>query len=204
MAFKVSGDFKKKFDRWKELLDTSSVIVRNTSEAQAEVALTMIGEGFDRETDPYGKGWDKKQVDDGRKILHGETTRLRNGWHVAKSNKGGWQVDPGVEYAAYHQEPRGGSRPTRRMVPDSSLGLPKEWSEEFEAVAMAEAMKHFDEAADGAIPKIKKRTKNEAFSSIEPANDNGRRRRNSRGTSLSGMLRQLQRLRSLAKRSGVL
>jgi hypothetical protein len=203
MAIKVSGDFKKQFDRWRELLDSASVIVRHTSEAQAEVALTLIGEGFDRETDPYGRKWASKKKDDGRKILHGETTRLRNGWHVSKSTKGGWQVDPGVEYAAYHQEPRGGSRPTRRMVPDASLGLPKEWSEEFEAVAIAEAMTHFAEAADGSKPAVKKRTSNKAFTGIEAANDRGSRRR-TRGGSLGGMLRQLRRLRSLAKKSGVL
>lgn len=203
MAFKVSGDFAKKFDRWQELLNSASVIVRHTSEAQAEVALTLIGEGFDNEADPYGRGWESKQVDDGRKILHGETTRLRNGWHVAKATDGGWQVDPGVEYAAYHQEPRGDSRPTRRMVPDASLGLPKEWAEEFEAVAIAEAMEHFDEAADGPKPRVKKRTSNKAFSSIEPANDRGTRRR-TRGGSLGSMIRTLRRIRSLARRSGVL
>jgi len=181
VAFKVSGDFQKKFDRWRELLDKAEVIVKHTSRAQAEVAVTLIGEGFDNESDPYGKRWAAKKTDDGRKVLHGETTRLRNGWHVASSDKGGFQVDPGVEYAAYHQEPRGNSRPQRMQVPDSR-GLPNEWADEFRAVAMAEAIDHFAEAANDTKPRIKKRSKGTA-TAIQPA---APRRRN---------IRQLRRLR---------
>lgn len=199
MAFKVSGDFAKKLDRWAELLESSKVIVRHTSQAQAEVALTLIGEGFQHEQDPYGKRWAPKKKPDGRKVLHGETTRLRNGWHVAKAGMGGWQVDPGVEYAAYHQAPRGNSRPTRRMVPDSARGLPKEWAEELAAVALAEAVDHFAEAG-GVKPKVKKRTSNTA-GSIEA--DEGRRKKR-RGMTIGGFIRRLQRIRALARRAGVL
>lgn len=153
---KVSGDFAKQLDRWAELLGESKVIVEQTSRVQAEVALTLIGETFENETDPYGEKWDLKKVDDGRKVLHGETTRLRNGWHVVSTSMSGWRVDPAVEYAAYHQEPRGNSRPQRMMVPSRSRGLPKEWAEEFEAVAMAACHDHFAAAADGSKPNVKR------------------------------------------------
>lgn len=191
MAFKVSGDFAKKLDRWAELLESSKVIVRHTSQAQAEVALTLISEGFQHEQDPYGKRWAPKKKPDGRKVLHGETTRLRNGWHVAKAGMGGWQVDPGVDYAAYHQAPRGNSRPTRRMVPDSARGLPKEWAVEFEAVAMAEAIDHFKEAAGSAKPKTKKRTRSAPATTASSSSRKTSRRK-------TGSRRQPRRLRTLA------
>lgn len=206
MSFKVSGDFAKKLDRWAELLESSKVIVKHASQAQAEVALTLIGEGFASEQDPYGKRWAPKKKPDGRKVLHGDTTRLRNGWHVAKSGMGGWQVDPGVEYAAYHQEPRGNSRPQRRMVPDSARGLPREWAEEFEAVAVAVAIDHFAEAAASSKPKTKKRTKSPPVSAIvqtSSSSSSGTRRRTRRRSSGSAFA-TLRRLRSLAKRAGVL
>lgn len=187
--FKTSGDFEKKLDRWAELLQTASVIVKHTSRAQAEVALTLIGEGFEDETDPYGRKWDKKKRDDGRKVLHGKTSRLRTGWHVSKVGNNGFTVDPSVPYAAYHQAPRGGSRPKRMQVPSAERGIPREWAEEFKNVAIAEALTHFAEAADGPAPKHKKRTHSPAA-----ANDNARAP--SKGTRKRRGLRTLRRLRS--------
>jgi phage gpG-like protein len=194
---KISGDFAKALDRWAELLEDSKVIVEQTSRVQAEVALTLIGETFEHETDPYGEKWDPKQVDDGRKVLHGETTRLRNGWHVVQTSMSGWRVDPAVEYAAYHQEPRGNSRPQRMMVPSRSRGLPKEWAEEFEAVALAVCHDHFAAAADGSKPKHKKPAKESPDGGGVGPGSRSRRKR--RGGSFG--LRDLKRL---ARRVGVI
>lgn len=207
-------NLKAKLDRWAELLADASVVVEHTSEAQAEVAITLVGEGFDRQRDPYGRRWKKKQRPDGRKILHGETTRLRNGWHVEKATARSWRIAPSVEYAGYHQEPRNGSRPQRAMVPTSEKGLPKTWARELRAVALAEMHGHFGEAADGSKPAVKKRTKGSktaadvAVPSRKPANDNAGarksdRRSGSRGTSFGGLIRKLQRLRALARKAGV-
>lgn len=188
MAVKVSGDFAQKMDRWAQLLESSSVIVRHTSQVQAEVALTLIGEGFDRETDPYGRRWEPKKKPDGRKTLHGETTRLRNGWHITRSSMGGWQVDPSVEYAVFHQEPIGNARPTRRMVPSTALGLPAEWKREFRAVAIAAAIEHFKEAAASVVPKFMKRTRSAPTGASAPASKPQKKR--------GGVIRTLRRLRS--------
>jgi phage gpG-like protein len=157
MSVKVSGNFAKKLDRWAELLRDAEVIVRRTSQAQAEVSVTLVGEGFESEQDPYGTRWEPKKVDDGRKVLHGETSALRTGWHVASVGKDGFQIAPSVEYAAYHQSPRSGSRPQRMMVPSGIKGLPREWVKEFEAVALAEAAIHFQEAANGKPRKGRRR-----------------------------------------------
>ena len=191
MSFKVSGDFAAKMDRWAELLNTASVIVKHTSKAQAEVALTLIGEGFEDETDPYGRKWAKKKTPDGRKVLHGETSRLRTGWHVAKAGADGWRVDPSVPYAAFNQAPRGGSRPARMQVPSSSRGLPREWAKELKAVAIEEALTHFAIAADGTAPSHTKKTRSApAAASGGSRSSGGKRRAGRRG------LRQLRTRRS--------
>lgn len=193
MAVKVSGDFARKLDRWSELLEDAQVIVKHTSRAQAEVALTLIGEGFDDESDPYGRKWAKKKRPDGRKVLHGETTRLRNGWHV-KADMGGWSVSSSVDYAGYHQAPRGGSRPQRMMVPSGARGLPKDWADELKAVAIAEALAHFKEAANDTAPRTKKR-KVAAASGGGGSSASSKTSRRSKSSS-SGKLRSLRRLRS--------
>lgn len=158
MSFKLTGDFARKLERWQQLLRSSDAIVTHTSRAQAEVALTLIGEGFQDETDPYGDRWKPKQKPDGRKVLHGETSRLRTGWHIESAGKNSWQVAPSVPYAAYNQ-------PTRMQVPSASRGLPDEWAKEFEAVAVAEAIHHFAETATGPAPSHKKRTRSRAAGS---------------------------------------
>jgi phage gpG-like protein len=156
MAVKVSGDFAKKLDRWAQMLRDAEVIVTRTSQAQAEVAVTLVGEGFENEEDPYGVKWEPKKVDDGRKVLHGETSSLRTGFHVESAGKNGFQIEPSVEYAAYHQS-GGRTLPQRMMVPSGRKGLPREWSKEFETVALAEAMLHFKEAANSTPRKSRKR-----------------------------------------------
>ena len=188
---KVSGDFAAKLSHWAELLNSTDVLVSTMSRAQAEVSLTLIGEGFDSETDPYGEKWALKKVDDGRKVLHGETTRLRNGWHIEGSSDTGFEVAPSVDYAAYHQTGTSKMVP-RKMVPDTARGLPKEWADEFRAVALAKLSKHFGPAADGGAPSHKPGTvshgggSGSSFLSKSPANDNNGRRQ----------LRTLRRLRT--------
>ncbi len=152
---KVSGDFAAKMTRWAELLESSKLIVSTMSKVAAEVSLTLIGEGFENETDPYGEKWASKKTPDGRKVLHGETTRLRNGWHVTGSDASGFEVAPSVDYAGYHQSGTSKMVP-RKMVPDASRGLPKEWADEFKAIAMATAINHFGSAANGAAPTHKR------------------------------------------------
>lgn len=199
MAVKVSGDYAKKLDRWQQLLNASSVIVKHASRAQAEIAITLIGEGFEDETDPYGRRWKKKQADDGRKILHGETSRLRTGWHV-KATQSGWRVDPSVEYAAYHQAPRKKSRPRRMMVPSAARGIPSEWAKEFEAVAVAEAMEHFGAAANGSKPKVKTRK----VASAAAASSGGSSKKRRGGTrTIGGFVRKLKQIRALARKAGI-
>lgn len=189
MTIKTSGNFAQKLDRWSQLLETSDMLVSSMSRIQSEVALTLIGEEFETETDPYGEHWAPKKSDDGRKILHGETTRLRNGWHVVGSDASGFEVAPSVDYAGFHQS--GTSKMVaRKMVPTASRGFPREWVNEFKAVATAQFVKHFGLAANGTAPNYKHPTSSSgATGGSAPANDNGSRRGLARP-------RSLRRLRS--------
>jgi hypothetical protein len=175
-AYKVSGNAQDKLLSWAGLMRESHILVEAQSEALAEVMIALIAEGFNKERDPYGRKWAKKKKPDGRKVLHGETTRLRNGWHV-KSNRRGFRVAPSVTYAAHHQAPRFGRRPTRMMVPSGSRGLPRRWRDEMATVAIAVAKATYGARAGGSARG---------------------------GLSIAKIIRIYQRARSLARKAGVL
>lgn len=153
VGLKISGNGAQKLLDWVGLLRNSHILVETQSQALAECMITLIKQGFERERDPYGRRWARKQKPDGRKVLHGETTRMRNGWHVVSARRRGWHVAPSVEYAAPHQAPRTGRggrfnggqlRPTRMMVPVPSLGLPKRWRDDMADVALAVARQYYE------------------------------------------------------------
>lgn len=155
---KISGNGAAKLLDWVGLLKNSHVLVEVQSQALAECMITLIKEGFERERDPYGRRWARKQKPDGRKILHGESTRLRNGWHVRTARRRGFQVSPSVDYAGHHQAPRTGQggrfnggqlRPTRMQVPVPSLGLPARWRRDMTEVALAVAHQYYDSGKVG-------------------------------------------------------
>jgi phage gpG-like protein len=142
---------------WVGLMKDAHTLVEVQSQALAETMIELIGEGFNAERDPYGRRWAPKKKPDGRKVLHGETSRLRNGWHVVSARRRGFHVAPSVEYAAYHQAPRFGRRPTRMMVPTPGLGLPRKWQADMTAVAIACARIHFKAGARARLNAAKAR-----------------------------------------------
>lgn len=140
---KVSGNGAAKMLDWVGLFKNGHTLVEMQSKALAEVSITLIAQGFNRERDPYGRKWAKKKRPDGRKVLHGETTRLRNGWHVVQARRRGFHVAPSVTYAAHHQAPRFNRRPVRMQVPTPGLGLPKSWQREMTPIAIALAKQYY-------------------------------------------------------------
>lgn len=194
MSFKISGNFDSVMTHWTKQLEAASKIVEQTSRAQSEVILTMIGEGFEDETDPYGSAWEEKKTPDSRKVLHGESSRLRNGWHVEQTSRGGFTVAPSVDYAAYHQTGTG-NMPARMMVPSASRGLPSDWAAELEAVALATMHAHFGDASTGTSPKHKRRTHSSGTGGSGPANTNAGG--GVRGRAVARAAKMLKQLRSL-------
>lgn len=151
-------DALKTIENWQKLFENGHVLVSATSAAMAEEMVTLVKDGFRSETDPYGNRWKPKQEPDGRKTLSGETSRLKGGWHVRRTNKGGFTVAPSVTYAAHHQAPRRGrngrlKRPRRMMVPSGERGMPAEWNKNLREVAMVVARGYY------TTERVKKRGK---------------------------------------------
>jgi phage gpG-like protein len=139
----VTGNGPAKMLDWIGLMKNSHILIEVQSQALAEVMITLVAEGFNRERDPYGRKWAKKKKPDGRMVLHGKTSRLRNGWHVVSARRRGFHIAASVEYAAYHQAPRFNRRPARMMVPTPALGIPKSWQRDMTPVAIGIAKAYF-------------------------------------------------------------
>ena len=137
----VKGDFGK-LAGWEALLENADALLSPTSALLAETTVDQIAQGFRAGKDPYGQKWPPKKKSDGRKVLHGKTSRLRRGWHPVKTGPKEFEVAPSVDYAAPHQSPktgRGGGlkRPRRMMVPTASKGLPDAWADQYTDVTDA-------------------------------------------------------------------
>jgi hypothetical protein len=152
---KVKGD--NKIDAWKAILKSAPEIISVMSEQVAEEALALVSEGFAKQTDPYGKAWPEKKVDDGRSILVGKTTRLRRGWHKVKISEAKWSIQPSVVYAAAHQDPQpraawGGRRlPQRMMIPMKTRGMPAAWTKRIEETLGETMAAQFASSATGNV-----------------------------------------------------
>ena len=129
----------------KRLLDNPQRIMETVSRSMAEEAIGLIKDGFRTETDPYGKKWAKRQREtrstSGRKVLSGQTSRLKNGWKIRRADGAEISISPSVDYAEPHQNPKpkadgsGLKRPRRMMVPDEQLGLPPKWERDLNETA---------------------------------------------------------------------
>lgn len=142
----LTGDFDI-LDDWIDLLESAGdEVMVHVQEVQADEFLALIDEGFQKERDPYGRRWRRKQRYDGRKVLHGPTGRLRSGWDIVRADRDGFVVGPSVDYAIFHQDPRGGSRPQRAMVPDGR-GLPRKWEQRLRRVTLQVMNSYFNQRA---------------------------------------------------------
>jgi phage gpG-like protein len=130
-----------KLQHWQNLLRSGEALAGEVTERMSDRMLELVAEGFEQERDPYGDWWEPKKRDDGRKILHGRTGKLRQFVSVPYG-KGRFILAPGAEYGAFHQAPRDG-RPKRLMVPSAERGLPREWSERLSKQALESMRTHF-------------------------------------------------------------
>jgi len=128
MTLKVEGDFKQ-LEQWKKLFTEGDKALDLTSRAMAEELLQLTFERFRAETDPYGKRWKAKKRSDGRKVLSGKTSRLKDGWHIVRADRHGWLIAPSVDYALPHQtgslKGRGKKKRLARRAMVPYKGLPR-------------------------------------------------------------------------------
>lgn len=90
----------------------------------AEEAVGLVRDGFRTETDPYGARWRPKVFPDGRKVLSGKTSRLKNGWKARAVTETEIRITPSVNYAEYHQRGTGVYGPKRHpIVPKNKRAL---------------------------------------------------------------------------------
>jgi hypothetical protein len=129
-GIKLSGPGLKKLRTLERRIGDISTVKRRIAATQSEEALNLIKEGFDNQRDPYGKRWKKRKRETkktlGRKVLSGETSRLKDFAPKEISSKG-FRVSATVDYASPHQKPRQGKRPQRMMVPSNGRGFPSAW-----------------------------------------------------------------------------
>lgn len=112
-----------------------------------EQAITLITEGFKKESDPYGSKWPPlKRVSKKRggkeHLILTDTARLRRSFTRGPASEGGFQVGTNVEYAASHQYGRD-NIPQRMMVPVAARGFGPIWGPRFARTARELMAKHF-------------------------------------------------------------
>lgn len=133
----LGGSGRRKLAQLEKRLGNLSRVKKAIAVNQAEEVIDLIKKGFRDEQDPYGRRWKKRRRETtktaGRKVLSGETSRLKAGWKRTRLGPGGFRVSSSVEYAPHHQNPRKGrggklKRAQRMMVPSSRRKLGKRWS----------------------------------------------------------------------------
>lgn len=130
----ITGDFAK-LGHWADLMRRSAIIAEAATEAMAQRAVDLVGDGFNRGRNPYGERWKPKQKPNGYPIMHGPSGLLEYGWHVLKTKRRGFVIANDAPYAAAHQKPTRGKRPMRMMVPSTSRGLPPSWVRAFSSLS---------------------------------------------------------------------
>lgn len=121
----LTGDIAK-LVRWRKKIEklgsTQSLIRLNKN--LAEETVSIVVEGFQNETDPYGQKWKRKVFPDGRQVLVGSTTRLRRGWKRTRCDADGFRVSSSVAYAVHHQHGTGIYGPRKqKIVPKNKKAL---------------------------------------------------------------------------------
>ena len=124
MTLKFSGDFAalRAFER---KINAVPSALDEVSDALAEEALTLIGDGFKSERDPYGKPWAPTQR--GGRIL--QDRGILRQYRKRSVTRRGFRIAAGADYGGFHQ---GGTRYLKRrmMVPRRGR-LPSKWKAAF-------------------------------------------------------------------------
>jgi phage gpG-like protein len=113
MGFRLTGDFRGLQRKIDQLAHPEAALAR-TAEAMADEALNLINEGFQGETDPYGKPWAPLVLRSG-KILQ-DRGGMAASWHRSRANKFGFRVRSGKTYASFHQDGTGIYGPKKQPI----------------------------------------------------------------------------------------
>lgn len=132
-----------KMDGLQDLIDkfkSSDKLMRELSQTLAETSVDLVKQGFDGQTDPYGKRW--KETARGGEILS-DSGAMKAGWKVEDFSKSRFQVTGSVEYTSYHQTGvKKNNLVARKMVPNGRM--PAKWLVEYRQIAEDLLESHFE------------------------------------------------------------
>jgi hypothetical protein len=160
MKIRFTGDFGA-LDRFRKKIEQAPKALVTVNEQLAEEALSLIREGFETSTDPYGDAWAPLVLREGRPLE--DTGGLKAAWFRRSVTASGFSVANAKTYASHHQDgtgiygPRGErikpvrakvlklgktgmvarsvrGTPKRRMVPVNGR-LPDKWKQRFRDTA---------------------------------------------------------------------
>jgi phage gpG-like protein len=120
MEFRVRGNLKE-LRRWQTQLKKTPDALVTVNEQLAEETISLIREGFEDSTDPYGHEWESLALRDGRPLE--DTGRLKSSWFRANVSRTGYTVANATEYAIYHQIGTGIFGPRGKPIVAKGEGL---------------------------------------------------------------------------------
>ena len=122
---------------WIKKFEHSGELMLELSEKLASETVDLVKDGFDKESDTYGKKW--LATARGGEILS-DTGALKTSWKVKSATRAQFKVDGSEPYASFHQ---GGTKhmAARPMVPDGKL--PASWLADYSDAADELFEEHF-------------------------------------------------------------
>lgn len=145
----LTGKGLTKLRKLHKALDSIAVVKADIAAAQAVESLKLIDSGFAREQSPYGRKWKKRKVETkktrGKRVLQGQTSRLRHRWRVISATSRGLHIRSLRHFAIAHQRPLKGRRPQRAIVPLTGR-FPKKWKKPMNEAATRVIFRHFKRA----------------------------------------------------------
>jgi phage gpG-like protein len=139
----------KALDAFLAQLRTAPNVLADISQGIGEELLGKVKEQHRTESGPYGERWAPKKKPDRRKVLSGRTSRLKGGWHLSRSSRGGFVIAPAVGYAAFHQS--GTKRMPQRLLLPDGRGMPRDWADAGADVITEQLEQHFATGPKGGV-----------------------------------------------------
>lgn len=130
MQFKFTGNFKE-LELYRDKIASLPTVLETVNEQLAEETIELIHEGFDKESDPFGKKWHghselTKRIRPGGRILE-DDGHLKSSWFKRLVGRGGFTVGNPQKTALWAQKGTGIYGPKKkpiRPINGKSLRIP--------------------------------------------------------------------------------
>jgi hypothetical protein len=114
-----TGDFKQ-LEGFARDIENAPDALRTVSEQLAEETIELIREGFEHETDPYGRKWKRhskltQRIRPGGRIL-ADSGGMKAAWHRKSASRENFEVANAKAHAIFHQEGTGVYGPKKKPI----------------------------------------------------------------------------------------